>query len=70
MGIAVSGGPDSLALLLLAQAAMPGRIEAATVDHGLRPESADEAAMVANVCRGLGVDCRRDQRRFHDGYRW
>lgn len=56
MGIAVSGGPDSLALLLLAQAAMPGRIEAATVDHGLRPESADEAAMVANVCRGLGVE--------------
>jgi len=55
VGIAVSGGPDSLALLLLANAARPGRIEAATVDHGLRPESADEAAMVADLCGKLGV---------------
>ncbi|MFP5395222.1 MAG: tRNA lysidine(34) synthetase TilS [Alphaproteobacteria bacterium] len=55
LGLAVSGGPDSLALLLLAHAALPGRIEAATVDHGLRPESAGEAAMVAAVCARLGV---------------
>lgn len=55
LGIAVSGGPDSLALLLLANAARPGRIEAATVDHGLRAESAEEAAMVARLCRTLGV---------------
>ena len=46
IGLAVSGGPDSLALLLLAQAALPGRIGAATVDHGLRQEAAEEAAMV------------------------
>ena len=32
IGVAVSGGPDSLALLLLAAAAFPGRIEAAPVD--------------------------------------
>ena len=55
IGIAVSGGPDSLALLLLAAAARPGLIEAATVDHALRTESADEAKFVASVCRELGV---------------
>lgn len=55
LALAVSGGPDSLALLLLAAAAYPSRIEAATVDHGLRPEAADEAALVARHCAALGV---------------
>lgn len=55
IGIAVSGGPDSLALLLLAAAARPKTVEAATVDHGLRPESGGEAAMVASLCDRLGV---------------
>jgi len=55
IGIAVSGGPDSLALLLLAAAARPGKIEAATVDHALRPGSREEAEMVAEVCAGVGV---------------
>lgn len=55
LGVAVSGGPDSLALLLLAHAARPGAVRAATVDHGLRPESADEAAFVADLCAHLGV---------------
>ena len=55
LGIAVSGGPDSLALLLLAAAARPGSVEAATVDHGLRDGSADEAAMVAALCQRLDV---------------
>lgn len=53
--MAVSGGPDSLALLLLAQAALPGRVIAATVDHGLRREAAGEAAMVARVCASLAI---------------
>ncbi len=53
--VAVSGGPDSLALLLLAQAANPGQVHALTVDHGLRVEAAGEAAMVAAVCTRLGV---------------
>lgn len=55
LGVAVSGGPDSLALLLLAAAARPGTIEAATVDHALRPDSAAEAAMVADLCGRLEV---------------
>lgn len=58
IGIAVSGGPDSLALLLLSAAARPESVEAATVDHGLRPESSDEAAMVAERCAKLGVPHR------------
>ena len=56
--IAVSGGPNSTALLLMAAewAKRRGktRIEAATVDHGLRPESADEAKAVAALCAQLG----------------
>lgn len=55
LGLAVSGGPDSLALLLLAHAAFPGAAEAATVDHGIRPESGAEAAFVAGICGGVGV---------------
>ncbi len=50
LALAVSGGPDSLALLLLAHACLPGRIVAATVDHGLRTEAAEEAAFVARLC--------------------
>jgi tRNA(Ile)-lysidine synthase len=57
LGLAVSGGPDSLALLLLAQAAIPGRFAVATVDHGLRPEAADECAMVERVCAERAVAC-------------
>lgn len=55
LGLAVSGGPDSLALLLLAEAVMPGQVEVATVDHRLRPESGSEAAMVAELCAGHGI---------------
>jgi tRNA(Ile)-lysidine synthase len=55
LAIAVSGGPDSLALLALAHAALPGAVEAATVDHGLREASAGEARAVAALCAGLGV---------------
>jgi tRNA(Ile)-lysidine synthase len=55
LGLAVSGGPDSMALLLLASAALPRRVEAATVVHGFRPEGAREADDVALLCRQLGV---------------
>jgi tRNA(Ile)-lysidine synthase len=55
VGLAVSGGPDSVALMLLASAVLPGRFAVATVDHGLRAESAGEAGMVARLCRERGV---------------
>jgi tRNA(Ile)-lysidine synthase len=60
--IAVSGGPDSTALLVMAAewAKRRGktRIEAATVDHGLRPESANEAKAVGEICARLGIGHR------------
>ncbi|WP_010160902.1 tRNA lysidine(34) synthetase TilS [Sphingomonas sp. PAMC 26617] len=58
LALAVSGGPDSMAMLALATAAFPGRVCAATVDHGLRPAAADEAAMVARWCVTRGVPHR------------
>jgi tRNA(Ile)-lysidine synthase len=53
--LAVSGGPDSMAMLALAYAAFPGRVAVATFDHRLRDGSAEEARMVAAACAGLGV---------------
>ncbi len=58
IGLAVSGGPDSIALLLLAAAARRGKVEAATVDHALRPESLDEARLVGGHCDRLSVGHR------------
>jgi tRNA(Ile)-lysidine synthase len=58
VGVAVSGGSDSLALLVLAHdwAARAGRdLVAFTVDHRLRPEAADEARHVASICAHLGI---------------
>lgn len=55
IAIAVSGGPDSLALLLEARVAFGDRVQALTVDHGLRDGSAAEAAEVATICGDLGI---------------
>lgn len=55
MGLAVSGGPDSLALLALAAETYPGAIAAITVDHGLRPEAGDEAQHVGAICAEMDV---------------
>jgi tRNA(Ile)-lysidine synthase len=59
---AVSGGPDSIALMHLLARWSAGRsgpaLIVATVDHGLRPESADEAAFVAREAAALGLPHR------------
>lgn len=59
IGVAVSGGSDSLALLHLLHARNDVQLVAATVDHGLRPEARAEADHVAAICLGLGVPHQR-----------
>lgn len=57
LGLAVSGGSDSMALLHLATriARHEGwNVDVVTVDHRLRPQAADEAAFVAQTCATLG----------------
>ncbi len=61
--LAVSGGPDSTALLLIAarwRASLKRgpKLIAVTVDHQLRPESAKEAAQVKRLAQRLGVPHR------------
>ena len=55
--LAVSGGPDSTALLHLASAWRPASVPVwvATVDHGLRPQAAEEAQAVATTASRLGL---------------
>jgi tRNA(Ile)-lysidine synthase len=58
LAIALSGGADSTCVLLLADAwarARGGKVVALTVDHGLRPGSADEAAQVGRDCAARGI---------------
>ena len=59
--VALSGGADSVALLdaLVALRARRGlRLVAAHLDHGLRPESADDARFCEELCARLGVSIR------------
>ncbi|MFN3971763.1 MAG: tRNA lysidine(34) synthetase TilS [Gemmobacter sp.] len=61
VGVAVSGGGDSVALLHLIWRVCGHRgvaVSVVTVDHGLRPEAAAEAAEVAALCTGLSVPHR------------
>jgi len=59
IAIAVSGGPDSLALALLSAAwasTCDGRVTGLVVDHGLRPESRAEAVRTLDLLRTLGME--------------
>lgn len=60
LGVAVSGGSDSLALLFLAKQWCAGHgieCRAVTVDHDLRPTSRQEAEWVVQVAANLGIAC-------------
>jgi tRNA(Ile)-lysidine synthase len=65
LGVAVSGGSDSLALLHLFHdwsLTTGPKLAAVTVDHGLRPSSAQEAADVGQICARLAIP--------HDTLHW
>ncbi|PYN92621.1 MAG: hypothetical protein DMD91_31900 [Candidatus Rokuibacteriota bacterium] len=56
--VAVSGGADSVALLHVLRRLAPAlrlTLHVAHVDHGLRPESADEASFVARLAHRFGL---------------
>ncbi len=58
--LAVSGGPDSTALMVLAarwvkRLKRAPKLVAITIDHGLRPEAAREAAAVKRLAKKLGI---------------
>lgn len=59
IAVAVSGGCDSMALCLLTQewaAVGGGKVTALIVDHGLRPESGEEADYVASVLQQHAIE--------------
>ena len=63
IALAVSGGADSLALLVLfaewrRRNTWPGKARVIVVDHGLRPESAEEATFVQSAAAQQGLNCK------------
>ncbi len=58
--VAVSGGPDSTALLLALtelQSSLGLRLHVAHLDHGLRTDSTDDASFVEDLARKMGHPC-------------
>ncbi|HEX2063770.1 MAG TPA: tRNA lysidine(34) synthetase TilS, partial [Acidimicrobiales bacterium] len=66
LACAVSGGADSLALLVLAASA-GCEVTAVHVDHGLRPGSAAEASVVASAARRFGAAFRSERAHVSPG---
>jgi tRNA(Ile)-lysidine synthase len=63
--VALSGGADSTALLVLLRALrdrLELRLTAAHLDHALRPESGDDALAVRALCQRLEVPLRIERR--------
>lgn len=59
IALAVSGGPDSVAMLILAKkwaAEQSNKLLVLCVDHGLRPESKSEAEFVVALCNALDLE--------------
>ena len=56
--VGLSGGPDSVALLDALVSTGGWRVVAAHLDHGLRPDSAEDARFCEDLCRRLGVPLR------------
>lgn len=68
--VACSGGPDSVVLLGLLHLLAPSeglRLSVGHVDHGLRPESADEAALVGRLADSMGLPSTVDRLTLSDG---
>lgn len=66
VGVAVSGGADSVALVralveLKRQGGGRGRLTVLHLDHGVRTDSAEDAAWVRSLADGLSVECVMDQ---------
>lgn len=62
--VAVSGGADSIALLYALACLRihtPFVLEAAHIDHALRPSSGQEASWVMDVCKSLGIVCHTER---------
>ena len=71
--VAVSGGPDSVALLDVlsaVRASLGLTLSVAHVHHGLRPEADGDAGSVGRLCECLGVSCRLERVAVKQGPPW
>jgi tRNA(Ile)-lysidine synthase len=70
VGVALSGGPDSMALAFLMNESMKskgGQAIAFIIDHGLRPESSKEAQQTADEVKSWGMEAHISKLEWADG---